>query len=194
MDKNTDEILIRRIKQHDQKALESLFERYFYPLCDFSYAIVKSIELAEEVVSDVFFNIWSKRNTLEIKNNLKSYLYLAAKNQSINYLNSSKANHEGIDFFKELIDLPEQSTAEAEIEYEELKSEIQLILEELPPQRRLIFKLNRIDGLKYKEIAEQLSISVNTVQKQMVEASRYMEQYKPRLKAILYASSFLIIF
>lgn len=193
MDKNPDEILIRLIKQHNQKALESLFEKYFYSLCDFAFAIVKNVESAEEVVSDVFFNIWSKRDNLEIKSNLKSYLFLATKNQSINYLSKNKLSLEEMDISKGFIDILENNTAETGVEYKELEKEIYHILEELPPQRRLIFRLNRLEGLKYKEIAETLSISVNTVQKQMVEASKYIEKYKPRFKAILYASSLLFI-
>jgi RNA polymerase sigma-70 factor (ECF subfamily) len=194
MSGNTDEVLIQHIKQHDQRALESLFEKYFYSLSNFAYSFVKSTELAEEVVSDVFFNIWSKREKLEIKDNLKGYLFLATRNQSLNYRSKENFNTEEVDVTKEYINIPEFEAADSDIQYKELEIEIQHILEELPPQRRLIFKLNRLDGLKYKEIAETLSISVNTVQKQMIEASRYVEQYKPRLKALLCATSVLFIF
>ncbi len=194
MKNNADEILIKLIKQHDQKALESLYKKYYYSLCDFAFTIVKRVELAEEIVSDVFFNIWIKRDSLDIKSNLKAYLFLAARNQSINYYNKYQINFEEVDISKSIVEIPECIDANTGIEYEELENEIQNILEELPPQRRLIFKLHRLEGLKYREIAETLSISVNTVQKQMIEASKYIEKYKPRLKALLFVTFLFSLF
>jgi RNA polymerase sigma factor (sigma-70 family) len=90
--------------------------------------------------------------------------------------------------------IQDNKTAETNIELKELEIEIQNILNELPAQRRLIFKLNRIDGLKYKEISETLSISVNTVQKQMTEAIKHVEKYKHHLRATLHVSTILFTF
>ena len=68
------------------------------------------------------------------------------------------------------------------IQYEELKEDIDLLLRQLPKKRQIIFRMNRLDGLSYKEIAEILSISVNTVQNQMVEAVKFLSQQRPRHK------------
>jgi RNA polymerase sigma-70 factor (ECF subfamily) len=176
-----DEDLLHRIKRDDPKALRILFERYFSALCSFSSRFVKTVDLAEEAVSDVFLNIWLKREKIEIKTNLKTYLYVAVRNQSLNYLKKNKKYFEDL----EIVDREGKISdlnADRFIHYEELKEDIDSLLHQLPTKRQIIFRMNRLDGLSYKEIAEILSISVNTVQNQMVEAVKFLSQRRPRHK------------
>nr|WP_321358569.1 RNA polymerase sigma-70 factor [uncultured Draconibacterium sp.] len=171
-----EEEFINRIKQNDQTALEKLHRKYYQLLCSFAFNYVKNVHSAEEIVSDVFLNFWLKRHSLTINSSIKSYLYISVKNQSINYLNTKKQ------IFEEITDNSFEfeasgNDADAEINYIETFNQIEKIIRELPPQRQTIFRLNRVDGLKYKEIAEILSISVNTVQKQMTEAVKHISKY-----------------
>lgn len=183
-DKNiTDTELLDRIKQNDSAALKILFERYFEPLCFFSFQILKSSELSEESVSDVFTNIWLKRKSIDIKTNFRSYLYSAVKNQSINYLKQEKRYSQNLDSSNLYLIVSDQ-TADQSILQQNLENEIDLLLNELPERRGLIFRMNRIDGLSYKEIAEILSISVNTVQNQMVKAIKYIADQLPRIRKL----------
>ncbi|SFW24509.1 RNA polymerase sigma-70 factor, ECF subfamily [Sinomicrobium oceani] len=186
-----DKLLVERIRNNDQHALEQLFRKYYYPLCQFAGSFVKSPDIAEEVVSDVFFNIWQNRNVLDIRNNLKSYLFIAIKNQSLNVLKKNR-----ISFFDMEISESQQKvsglTAESALDYAEVEKRIETIIEELPPQRRIIFKLNRLEGFKYKEIADILQISVNTVQKQMIEAIRYISQYESQFFVSLVFGAFTL--
>lgn len=172
-----DKILLAQIQQDDQQALESLFQKYYFQLCGFAKIYVKRSDLSEEIVADVFFNLWQNRRRIEITRNFKAYLYVSIKNECLNALKKN-------DYMFEDIDQPEvqykisEGTSTDFLEYEELERKISTIIEELPPQRKLIFKLNRLDGLKYKEIADILHISVHTVQKQMVEAVKYISRYE----------------
>jgi RNA polymerase sigma-70 factor (ECF subfamily) len=175
----SDEELIQRIKDDDAKALIILFERYFSALCRFACRFVKNANLAEEVVSDVFLNIWLKKEKIQIKINLKTYLYTAVRNQSLNYVKKNKIYLEEIETVvkeNKISDLD----ADKSITYEELKNEIDILLQQLPEKRQVIFKMNRIDGLSYKEIAEILSISIHTVQNQMVAAVKFLTVQKLR--------------
>jgi RNA polymerase sigma-70 factor (ECF subfamily) len=178
-----DEELFALIKHNDSKALKELFNKYFISLCGFSYTYVKSVDLSEEVVSDIFFNIWLKRSTLEIKSNLKAYLYTATRNRSINYLAKEKRNWESLEVVDyesvSLENLPDEI-----INFKELESMVESIIQKLPPKRQLVFRLNRIDGLSYKEISEVLSISINTVQNHMVKAVEFISNQYPNLKSI----------
>ncbi|MDN5203602.1 RNA polymerase sigma-70 factor [Fulvivirgaceae bacterium BMA10] len=178
----SDKTLLSSIRQNDQKALELLYEKYYHSLCDFAFNFVRSIEISEEVVSDVFLNIWLKRAEINITSNFKSYLFISVKNQSLNYLSKSKVKFEDLEILDKTGHISEKS-AHAKIYFTEFEKEIEQILQELPPQRRIIFKLNRIEGLKYMEIAKILSISVNTVQKQMTEAVKFLANYQPYFKA-----------
>jgi RNA polymerase sigma factor, sigma-70 family/RNA polymerase sigma-70 factor, Bacteroides expansion family 1 len=173
--------LLRRIKCDDSKALRILFERYFAALCHFASKFVKNSDLAEESVSDVFLNVWLKRERIEIKTNLKTYLYVAVRNQSLNYLKKNKKYLENL----EIADREEKISdlnADRFIQYEEFKEDIDSLLRQLPEKRQMVFRMNRLDGLSYKEIAEILSISVNTVQNQMVEAVKFLSHRHPRHK------------
>ncbi|WP_262891408.1 RNA polymerase sigma-70 factor [Aestuariibaculum marinum] len=188
-----DELLFKCVKNDNQKALEQLFQKYYFNLCLFAKKYVNDSDLAEEVVSDVFFNVWQNRKTLSINSSLQSYLFVATKNQSLNLVKKAQAsfvNEEMSDLHLKL----SHYNSDDSLEYTELRNRIDLIIDELPPQRRIIFKLNRIDGLKYKEIADQLGISVSTVQKQMLEAIKYVSQYESQFISSILLFCFLDIY
>jgi RNA polymerase sigma-70 factor, ECF subfamily len=179
----TDNELFDEIKKNDASALKILYEKYFESLCYFSVQFVKSADLAEEVVSDVYTNIWLKRKNIEIKTSIKSYLFSAVRNQSLNYIKSEE-RLSGL-FEKDSLHLVvNNSLPDEEVLAQELKSKLEAIIEELPEKRGIIFKMNRIDGLSYSEIAEILSISVSTVQNQMIKAIKYMSDQLPRIKKL----------
>ena len=180
MKKQNDELVLMRLKDDDQKALEELFQQYYYSLCFFAKSFVKSADWADEIVSDVFLNIWQKRKSLDIHQNFKAYLFAATKNQAINHLNKNKLIFDELDPMGHHATNAAEISAETSLNYAETQQEIDALIECLPQQRRMIFKLNRLEGFRYKEIAEILHISVNTVQKQMTEAVKYMSQYKSK--------------
>jgi RNA polymerase sigma-70 factor, ECF subfamily len=175
----TDEELFRRIKRDDAQALKLLFERYFSSLCSFSFKFVRSAEVAEEAVSDVFLNLWIKKALIEIQTNFKTYVYTAVRNQSLNYVKKNKIHLEEIDT-ADKENKHSDLHADTFITYEELKNDIDALLQQLPEKRQIIFRLNRIDGLSYKEIAEILSISIHTVQNQIVAAVKFLTDQHSR--------------
>jgi RNA polymerase sigma-70 factor, ECF subfamily len=169
----SDEELLRRIKRDDAGALKALFHRYYPALCRFSASIVKSDECAEEAVSDVFAALWLKRRSIGIRSSIKPYLYGAVRNQSLNVLRSSGLRTESIGDDDAELTSP-MFDADRALQYNELQSSIDDLLSRLPERRRLIFCMSRLDGLSYQEIADILSISIHTVQNQMVEAVKFL--------------------
>ncbi len=186
-----DKILFECVKKDNQQALEQLFQKYYFNLCLYAKKYVVCSDLAEEVVADVFFKIWQSRKTLQINTSLKSYLFVATKNLSINVVNKVKSDYLKREIHETSSDFSHLNTDES-LHYNEVKTQIDQIIDELPPQRKIIFKLNRIDGLKYKEIAEKLGISVSTVQKQMIEAIKHISQYESQF--IIFVISFCLSF
>lgn len=171
IDRNYISHLLVRIAQHnDRKAFESLFQAYYERLFHFSMNFVHSKDLAEEVVSDVFVKVWRNRVKLSSIRNIDTYLYIATKHQSINYVQkySLQLATTTSDFDPDK--LIEWFNPEKELEYRELLHDIHLAVENLPHQCKVIFKLIREDGLKYQEVAEILSISVRTVETQLFRA------------------------
>ncbi|MDP3580978.1 MAG: RNA polymerase sigma-70 factor [Ignavibacteria bacterium] len=175
--------LFQKIKESDPAALKILFERYFNPLCYFSFQIVKSTELAEETVSDVFAELWIKRSRINIQTSFKSYLYTAVKNRSINYYKQEKRLSEPIEP-NQLHLITSQTETDQLVNRQDLEKHIEELLCKLPEKRGLIFRMNRIDGLTYQEIADILSISIHTVQNQMIKAVKFMAEQLPRIKKL----------
>ncbi len=175
----SDEELFQRMKSNDAIALRILFDKYFPALCSFALRFVKTADLAEEAVSDVFTNVWLKRKKIEIKTNPKTYLYGAVRNQSLNYLKKKNIYFEEIET---VIKEYKASDLDADrfIVHEELQGDIDNLLQQLPEQRQIIFRMNRIDGLRYKEIADVLSLSIHTVQNQMVAAVKFLTNFQQR--------------
>jgi RNA polymerase sigma-70 factor (family 1) len=163
--------LLRRIANGDEEAFRQVYVFYYTRLYQFAYALVKIREPAEEIVEDVFVRIWQQRETIGSIHNIKVYLYTAIKNSSLNYL-SQKARQSITEPFDH-IHIGMESTAgtpEQILITAEMQQKIRLAVEALPPRCRMIFKLVREDGLKYREIAGVLNISVNTIDAQMAIA------------------------
>ncbi|MEM7548981.1 MAG: RNA polymerase sigma-70 factor [Bacteroidota bacterium] len=175
--------LFEQIKFGDnQKALECLFDKYFRSLCVFAKTFLNTNDLAEEVVSDVFVKVWDKRKCLEVNTNVRAYLYRSVKNESLNQLKKDYWDFEDLSEQEYEIS-SEESNAEHMIMFEETSLAIDELINQMPPKRALIFRLNRIDGLKYKEIAELLFISVYTVQNHMIEAVKFISGYHTNIES-----------
>jgi RNA polymerase sigma-70 factor (family 1) len=160
--------LLNRIAYYDDAlAYKELFLLYHKRLVGFSMTITKSKESAEEIVSDVFLKIWVNRTNLPNIKNFHLYIYIATKNLSINRLLKEKKKKsfsldETVINTESLYPDPEQLMITAE-----MQKRIRLAIEALPPKCKLIFKLIREDGLKHKEVAELLDLSLKTVENQM---------------------------
>jgi RNA polymerase sigma-70 factor (family 1) len=163
----------------DQTAYVRLYRIYFTPLLQFARSFVKSTPLAEEVVSDIFLQLWQNRAGLTAIENLTVYLYTSARNRSLNYLQKEKrlATIRLDDYTTSL-----SSSSDPEQLYitSELAALINNVIEQLPPKCKMIFKLIREDQLKYREVAQIMDISQKTVEAQMGIALRKLhEAIKP---------------
>jgi RNA polymerase sigma-70 factor (ECF subfamily) len=164
----------------DMKAYKELYLLMFDSLFHFSYSFVKSKQVAEELVSDVFIKLWQIRSQLNTIDNLKLYLFGITKNFSLSYLARASKN---LSIQLDDIDLDEMDI-ESVIEFknpEDLyisKETIQNVMRailELPPQCQIIFSLVKVEGFKYKEVAKLLNISVFTVRNQVAIATKKIE-------------------
>jgi len=169
--------LITRIALYDDAiAYKELFLLYHSRLVGFSSSIIGSKECAEEIVSDVFLKIWINRKTLTRVANFHLYIYVITKNLSINcFLKHKREKSFSLDEtvveFQSIYLDPEQRMISAE-----MLKRVREAIEDLPRKCQLIFKLIKEDGLKYKEVAELLNLSLKTVENQMTIALRKIGQ------------------
>jgi RNA polymerase sigma-70 factor, ECF subfamily len=172
---DTDVILFRHIKSGDEQALEVLFTKYYRKLCAFAYFFVKNKETAEELVADVFIKIWQKRQEIDISSNVQGYLYKVTRNQALAYLQKTNHQHNFLSVIPASLSV-DVITPEDNLIAEELTHSLDNMVQTLPDHCRLIFQLHKNEGLKYKEIAGLLQISVKTVENQMGKALKYLRK------------------
>lgn len=156
----------------DLHSFEALFREMFKPLCSFALKYVKDLDEARNLVHEVFISVWDKYDTLPDDTNFRSYLFTSVRNRSLNYLRYAK-KHLTLEKVSEHT-FSEQNTS---METAELEKEIELAINSLPEKCRQVFELNRMEGLKYAEIAEKLGISVKTVEAQMSKALNVLREH-----------------
>ena len=172
--------LFRRIAIHDdQDAYKELFYILQPRLNQFAFSILRSVEEAEDIVSDAFIRIWEKRKLLLHVESPRFYMYSAVKNLSLNRMKRNKRQVSLVsdEWAVQLTSIyadPEQMMISGEV-----IRKIQLAVDGLPPRCRMIFKLVKEDGLKYREVSELMSLSVKTVEAQMAIALRRIAQCMP---------------
>ena len=167
--------LIEGLKAGEEEAFHSLFERYYLTLSAFAGKYLNDIEVARDIVQDLFVHLYEKRHTLLITASLKSYLYQSVQNRCMNHLNSLKRrddHHQNIgrtgDHATEL---------EEQIMATELEQKIFQNINELPEQCKKIFLMNRMEGKRNGEIAASLNISKRTVETQISKALKILRDH-----------------
>lgn len=174
-----------KLRSGDVQAYEMIFRTHYEPLCNYACTFVADRDVAEEIVQGAFLYLWEKREAMEIHSSLKSYLYTMVRNRCLNEIKHRKVRQQHIS--RELLtaDTMTESVSD-EIDAMELEGRIQLAIEKLPEQCRMVFKLSRFEELKYAEIADHLSISVKTVENHMGKALKIMrEQLKEYLPLVI---------
>ncbi|WP_238354343.1 RNA polymerase sigma-70 factor [Fulvivirga marina] len=179
-----------KIRSGDEQAFEHLFKVHYSGMCGYALRYVEDSAQAEEVVQDVFLGFWEKRLTLEITGSLEAYLYRSVRNKCLNHI-----KHEKVKYRFAMSHVSSQSIEERRVDDKvvelELREKIEACVDQLPPERKRIFKLSREEGMKYKDIAAQLDISIKTVETQMGKALKFLREnlmeYLPALAIMLKA-------
>lgn len=176
----SDLFVVKQIRQGNIKAFESVFRLYYTPLCLYAASITGRREIAEEIVQELFYICWKERESLHLLCSLKSYLYKAARNRSLQYLEHRAVCHRHEEKVQ-ASPLSRSPSPEEELEYKELQKIVARALARLPERRRLIFRMHRTEGMKYTEIAARLGLSVKTIEAEMTKALQMLrkeiEQY-----------------
>ena len=169
-----------------EREFEQLFKEYFKSLYAYAFTILKNEAIAEEIVQNVFYKVWEKKITHTIQISLKAYLYKAVYHESLNYLKHQKIKAR---YHSHVMHEQKNNSEPAakRILVKELEERLRDALNALPQQCRTIFQMSRFDGLKYQEIAEQLGISVKTVENQMGKALKQL-----RVKLIEYLPTIVL--
>ena len=162
-----------------------IFKQHYAPLVRYCNTIVKDMDEAEDIVQQVFVTLWQKMDDIEITTSIKSYLYKMVHNKGLNRLKHEAVKQKHV---AEVVSFQSLAT-QNELGTNELINQIDLALNSLPEQCGRIFKMSRYDGMKYQEIADELQLSIKTIENQMGKALKIMRE---KLKD--YLPLFIILF
>jgi len=180
-------LFVRVVRDGDYNAFSELFSRHYKSLCNYAMRVVTLHEIAEEVVADVFVKLWKNREQIEVHTSFEAYIYRSVKNQALDYL---KLKAYRLHKNEPLEAIPwshlhtDQQNPWEELSFNELYSEVEGFISALPRQCQLIFRLNREEGLRYREIADKLQISIKTVETQMGRALKVLRERIPRSRLV----------
>lgn len=188
-DNLNNDLIWKQIMSDDVNAFQTLFNAFYANLVSYSHRFTQQQVISEEIVQDVFISIWERRRKIDIQSSLKSYLYRAVKNRTINYVKNQLPKDQVTTDLNENLSVIE--TIEELSDESELKEAIDQAISQLPDKCRTIFLLSRSEGLSHKEIAAELDISTKTVENQIGIAIKKLKiSLKPYLNSIVFSIIF----
>jgi RNA polymerase sigma-70 factor (ECF subfamily) len=186
------QLLLRQVAERNERAFRQLFDQYRDRLFQYIFGIVKSKEVTEELVMDVFLKIWLGKEVVSQIENFDAFLFRVAYNKSIDFLRKAARDGQFRDLLWKDTQLAGSAGADQKVitrEYEEVLREALL---KLSPQRRLVYYLSREKGFSHLDIARQLQLSKHTISNHIVESQRFIRSYLIRQLDIV--ALFLLLF
>jgi RNA polymerase sigma-70 factor (ECF subfamily) len=175
---NTDNVLLSRISEGDEKAFNLLFESYRNQLYNYLFKTTKSKETAEEATLDVFLKIWNARHMLHEIQNFEAFLFRVMHNKSLDYLRRAKTSPLiQSEIWADLEKMASTSRADEKLLTTDIENAINTAIYNLAPQRKEAFRLSREEYLSYDEIAERMKISRNTVRNHVSAALKFIRDH-----------------
>ena len=171
----------------DYHAFRELFTHHYRSLCNYAMRVVVTREIAEEVVSDVFVKLWKNREQIEVHTSFQAYIYRAVRNQALDYLKlriHRQNERESLDSVQWNMSHADHFSPVEELTFNEFFDHVEGCIQALPRQCQLIFRLSREEGLRYRDIAEKLEISVKTVETQMSRALKVLRERVPEHRLV----------
>lgn len=185
---NTDQELFLQISEGDEQAFVILFNRYVPQLQAYASKLTKSEPIAEELIQEIFLRIWLKRDTLTEVDNPRGWLFRVAANECYSYLRREIVKEKALKTISANLSEGVDSINE-HLQLKELKTLIHEAVDQMPPQRKLIYQMSRDRHMKISEIADELKLSVHTVKNVLVTAIKsiraFLEQREHHLTLIL---------
>lgn len=166
--------LVSRLKADDETAFKLLYDNYWEQLFISAYNLLKKKEICEDILQEIFINIWNNRKNLEIRTSLKGYLHTCVFHKVYDYFRKNK-NVFNEEFFENIDSRVQNSNPESKLIYKELVNQINATVELLPEKCQEVYKLSREKQLSHKEIAQHLNTSTKNVEAHITKALKLIK-------------------
>jgi RNA polymerase sigma-70 factor (ECF subfamily) len=170
----TDHELLDQLRHDGHDAFDAIFRQHYAGLVGLAQGVVRERAIAEELAQDVMLELWRRRHTLSVEESLRAYLYRATRNRALNHVRHERVQRHGEPYAR-----GEESagpSAHHRLAEDEIHDALQQAVQSLPERCRQVFELSRGRGLRHTEIAEEMGISVKTVEAQMGKALRVLRE------------------
>lgn len=174
MSQEEEKILLSRLQSGDAKAFKTVFESYFKLLYTEAYYRLEDDKEAEDLVQEFFIEFWERQLFRSITSSIKYYCYQSVRNRCINRLEHRKVQQRRTDQYS--LVLPREYEPANRMENNELRDQIEKVLETIPPESAKVFRLSYMEEHKRKEVAGILGVSENTVKTQLARALRHFRE------------------
>ncbi len=174
---NTDKELLLLISEGDEAAFREFFYRWQGRLFQYISTMIKSRQVAEEVVMDVFTKCWLGKALLPRIEHMEAFMFRIAYHRAIDCLRAASRSPQLVDLLWETIELSDTAATDNPVIVKEYEATLREAIGLLSPQRRKVYQLSRNEGLSHREIAEQLQLWRHTVSNHITEAQRFIQQY-----------------
>lgn len=171
---DAERLLRETFAQDPRQGLDLLFRKYYAPLCSHAVRFTYSRQIAEDLVSEVFFQFYRTKAYQNITTTYVSYLFRSVRNEAYTYLHREFGRSASLDAATEAQQVSQQSAPDAEVQYNHLFLKVNEAIAQLPAQGQRVFLMSRFEGKKYHEIAQELQISPKTVEVHMSRALRHL--------------------
>jgi len=169
------EELLPKIAAGDTEAFKVLYDQYRHRLYGFLYQLTKSHSISEDLLQDTFMRIWEDRERLTVVRDLKAYIFTMVKHRALNSLKRISKEELLIRQMAHQSEAGDRGT-ESNVQYNELKRNIDRVVRQLPPQQRTVYQMSREEGLRQEEISDRLNVTVATVKKHLTLSLRYIRK------------------
>lgn len=184
--------LLRQLIRGDIAGYEVLFHKYYPTFFAFIKGMTKETVVAEDITQNIFMKVWLNRERLDAAKSIRNYLFVLAKHEIYNYFRTKSRTFTTL---KEAIaqteskggggNLPSRNEIEEKLDLAETAEQVEIIVGKMPPQRQQIFRMSRFEHMPSREIAEQLNLSVRTVDKHLELALKELRKYLNIIPAII---------
>jgi RNA polymerase sigma-70 factor (ECF subfamily) len=171
-----DESLVKQFANGDMKAFDKIYSVFNQKLQKFIFTLIKTESDTEDIIQEVFVKVWENRIKLRNYTSFDSYLFTIAYNTTINLLRIRAKESQYVEFVKSVQIEVDELEFDDELNCESINEKLNLLIEKMPPRQREVFKMKHFQNYSYKEIADTLGISINTVENQMVSSHKFLKK------------------
>ncbi len=177
IDSNEEQLFVKKLKRSDKKAFDRLYLTYEEKLYAFAYKLTRSHEEAEEIVQYTFLKIWEKRSTIDEEKNFEAFLFTIARNKIYNKARKRTYAHAYENYLKNKLSHQHNNGTEESLQYRETWEIVQNAIDQLPPRRKEVFTMSRMNGLSNREIANLTDTSVSNIENHINKALKVLRVY-----------------